>query len=352
MHIFDEQTKIIGPVEISEMPASTALTDAELRAIPIKVEIVQAVDGDDVETPYDDDDTEALLIRTDSMGRRPSSESMSVALATDQILDYQAPLVDMNRPAIGRILAFQDCLQYRTVALQIITGVGVTTAGVISFEGSNDGAAWSAMTMIDQATPGAAGVTTMTTAASTNRFFMGPVYFRYFRARVSTAVAGGSISALAIYRMAPFVNAVTNASIAMWGGTAVVAGGVAGSPGVGGNIAAGTANTASPVLVGGVDNTLLAPLTRKFTTDLFGNQRNVGGELVKSSMTDPVQTHDAYDGRDHDSIYTLLENIMWELRLQNSYFRQLPDMLNDYPGSLFEDDVETFKTVNSQYGGN
>jgi hypothetical protein len=351
-HIFDEQTKIVGPVEISKVPASTGITDAELRAIPIKVEIVQDVCGDDVETAYDGDDTNALLIKTDSMGCRPSIESMSVALATDQILDYQAPLVDINRPAVGRILAFQDCLQYRSVALQIITGVGVTTAGVVSFEGSNDGAAWSAMTMIDQATPGAAGVTTMSTAASTNRFFMGPVYFRYFRARVSTAVAGGSISALAVYRMAPFVNAVTNASIAMWGGTGVVTGGVAGLPGVGGNIAVGVAPTANPVLVGGVDNTLLAPLTRRFTTDTLGNQRNIGVEAVKSAVTDPVQTHDAYDGRDHDSIYTLLENIMWELRLQNSYFRQLPDLFNDYPGSLFEDDVETFKTVNSQYGGN
>jgi hypothetical protein len=331
---------------------SFGITDDELRALPIKVEIVQSVDGDDVETPYDDDDAEALLIKTDSMGRRPSSESMSVALATDQILDYQAPLIDLRTPAVGRILAFQDCLQYRTVALQIITGVGVTTAGVISFEGSNDMAAWSAMTMIDQATPGAAGVTTMTTAASTNRFFMGPVYFRYFRARVSTAVAGGSISALAVYRMAPFVNAVTNASIAMWGGTGVATGGVAGLPAVGGNIAIGVTPTGNPVLVGGVDNTLLAPLTRRFTTDIFGNQRNIGVDSTKYSVTDPVQTHDAYDGLDHMSIYTALDAILWELKLQNSYFKQLPDLLNAFPGSLFEDDVETFKQANTQYGGN
>lgn len=62
------------------------------------------------------------------------------------------------------------------------------------------------------------------------------------------------------------------------GGTAVVTGGVAGIQAVGGNIAAGTAATANPLLAGAVDN---SNLTRKLLSDTLGELATFGsGESV------------------------------------------------------------------------
>lgn len=88
-----------------------------------------------------------------------------------------------------------DCNGYRGIALQIITTAGIT-AGVISFEGSNDNTNFVAIALSDEATPTADPVTTITLVASTSRFMIGPIHFRYFRARISTAVTGGTVSAV------------------------------------------------------------------------------------------------------------------------------------------------------------
>ena len=69
-------------------------------------------------------------------------------------------------------------------------------------------------------------------------------------------------------------------NIVQWGGTAVVTGGVAGIPAVGGNIAEGVAPTAYPVRMAGWDGTLL----RTLKTDTSGNigigATAAGGALI------------------------------------------------------------------------
>ena len=102
-----------------------------------------------------------------------------------------------------------DCRQYRSIALQIKPAAGTVTAGVISFEGSNDSGFtdYSPVFLNDASNPNLAPVSSYSLAASTTRSFNGPIGFAYFRARISTGVTGTTtgLQALTILRMAPFV---------------------------------------------------------------------------------------------------------------------------------------------------
>ena len=158
-----------------------------------------------------------------------------------------------------------DCLQYRSISFQIQTVAG--SAGALAFEGSNDGINFCAVVMFDAAAYQNAPVSTLTLAASVNRFFVSPLYFRYFRARISTIISGGICSIFTTLRMIPF-SAPQSVNISTYGNSGVVTAGVSGLPAVGGNIAPGTAATANPVPVGGVD---LAGKTRRFLSDVSGN---------------------------------------------------------------------------------
>jgi hypothetical protein len=291
------------------------------------------------------------------MGQKPLSQALPVALANEQIFDLQGNLVSLLNPIAGNILAIQDCLQYRSIALQITTGAGIS-AGVITFEGSNglDAAnTWVALTLIDITSATSVGATSLTLVASTNKYFVGPISFRYFRARVSTTVAGGQVSCLPIYRMSPFspqlftgstaVSLAANQSvnIAQVGNTNTVTGGVAGIQAVGGNIAAGSAPTANPLLIGGVDS---SNLVRRILTDNQGSMLPVGPTPANYLLANPLKIKDQdgdVTGRYNQS--ELLELILYELKLMNYYMKELPMMLN-LPNGQFREDISDFDSRN------
>jgi|GEM_PF-2879632 len=235
----------------------------------------------------------------------------------------------------------QDCLQYRSVAVQINTTAGIS-AGIVTFESSNGLDAsnnWSALTLLDSAASGIIGAATLTLAASTNRYFVGPVNFRYFRVRVSTAVTGGNVSCSAIYRMTPFSPPVNPAvNMAQYRGVTPVTGGLAGVPSVGGNAPIGAAPTTNPVTIGGVD---YSNLIRRIITDVQGHQVIAGVDPTRISNTNPVIVRDADSSGGRMAPAELLELILMELKLQSFYLKELPLMLS-MPNAFYKEEISDF----------
>ena len=84
----------------------------------------------------------------------------------------------------------------RGVCLEIVTTSGIS-AGVINFEVSNDGTNVIALPMYDMSLiPSLTPVTTLTLAASTIKYFYANTPYLYIRARISTAVTGGTVSCI------------------------------------------------------------------------------------------------------------------------------------------------------------
>jgi hypothetical protein len=84
-----------------------------------------------------------------------------------------------------------DVSGFSQFMVRILGSAGIT-AGAIVPEQSNDGTTWMVPTYYSQT----AGVfsSVRTIAASTEYFFQGPLYMRYFRIRISTAFTGGTVS--------------------------------------------------------------------------------------------------------------------------------------------------------------
>lgn len=80
---------------------------------------------------------------------------------------------------------------FGSFSLQINASSGIT-AGAITFENSEDGINWVALPLLNLSS--GAKVTNFTTAASTSYFFIGSTPFIYFRARISTAILGGTVT--------------------------------------------------------------------------------------------------------------------------------------------------------------
>lgn len=97
-----------------------------------------------------------------------------------------------------------DMQGYRSISFQVETGAS-TTAVAVNFEGSDDNVNFISIGMYDKTTPTAAPVTTFTTAASTHRFFEGPVQLRYFRVRLVAAITAGTVQAFSIARKTEYV---------------------------------------------------------------------------------------------------------------------------------------------------
>ena len=78
----------------------------------------------------------------------------------------------------------------RSVSLEIVPAAGTVTAGTVIFEGSLDGANWVAINMYDRAAPQNAPISSYTIVASTPRYFVGDVLWKFFRVRLSVGVTG------------------------------------------------------------------------------------------------------------------------------------------------------------------
>lgn len=279
----------------------------------------------------------------DTTGRRPEAASFPVTLSDEQVLDLTTPFLGwgagtwtLGKNCLDALGAAMDVSRFRSIAMQFEAPTGVSAT--ITFEGSNNGTAWIAVAMFDAAATTTAPVTSVAVASATNRFFEGPLKYKFFRARISTAVAGGVFGASARLSMAPYSPVVNQVAIA-------------GVPAVGGNIAAGTAPTANPVPIGGIDTQVVGTTrtitgkTRRLLTDELGNLTIVGPDPRNTGLDmNPVYVKTsplAGNGEMTDS--DALQSILKELRVTNFYLKELPLALasgtafTDEPGQLVQD---------------
>jgi hypothetical protein len=84
----------------------------------------------------------------------------------------------------------QDISGYKSISIQIVP-TGTVSSGVVTFEGSNDNTNWSTVPMYKEDNQLVAPVTTCSPLTSTPCYLVGSVYWRYFRARISTVIGGG-----------------------------------------------------------------------------------------------------------------------------------------------------------------
>ena len=175
--------------------------------------------------------------------------------------------IQVNQPATGSSTII-DTQGYQT--LQLTTNS--TYASTTGVAASNDGITY--VNNILGAT--GSGVATTSLGASTTYTF--PCIARYLRIVATTAGSFTYTLRSAPQQSNQNLNAIGGAAVAPgtaqigvnaanFGGTSVVTAGVAGMMAVGGNIAAGVAPTANPILAGGIDT---SGLTRRLLTDLAG----------------------------------------------------------------------------------
>jgi len=297
----------------------------------------------------DPDDTIPTPVLPGVVGQQPVSVSFPVALANEHVFDLNPAPSITYAPVINTILVQQDCLQYRSVALQISAGAGIS-AGALSFECCNtlDSGFWISMPLLDETATTNAAATAYTLAASTNRFFRGPIEFRYFRVRVSTAVAGGPVEISATFRMTPFsmplITAVPSNNISQVGGNATASAGIIGTMPAAGPTAVGVVSAAYPVPIGSVDYN---NYVRKILSDAMGHLVIAGSDPTKRAEPVAVRLVDSAPGKMHVS--EILELILNELRAQNYFLKELPLVLSTPGGSFQEtsfDFIEALRGTN------
>jgi hypothetical protein len=214
--------------------------------------------------------------------------------------------------------------------------LNITTQGLAgAVTTSNDKVTWSALS----GTPLVLGTLVTSVAANTGYSF--PCIARFIRF-VLTAVG----SATVFLRSTPWQSAYTttvptstaNNNLSQINTTTVASAGVGGILAVGGNVAPGSAQTAYPLVVGGVDPT---SATRRIQTDATGRinanmvttdaasvQRGVGvmPPATTSQNVAPlaVQELTQFEGQ---SFVELLGQILTELRISNHYNFNLPSLL-------------------------
>lgn len=133
---------------------------------------------------------------------------------------------------------------------------------------------------------------------------------------------------------------------AQYGGTTVVTGGVAGLPGVGGNVAPGSARTANPVPVAGADasnltRTVLTDTAGRvqvgaFGTDFTGAAAALSVQKATNNLVPALQTQDV-GGTDGST----LGEVLWQILLEMRVLNQQVYLLNSQGGAL--DDPASIK---------
>lgn len=125
-------------------------------------------------------------------GDTTSGQWVNVKANSDSQITGQGSQLTLNNNIINASAGTTgtDCAGYHSISMQIIPAAGTVTAGVVTFEVSNDNSTWVAAPLYDLASPLNLPVTNYSVAASTNRYFAGPIRYRYFRARISTGITG------------------------------------------------------------------------------------------------------------------------------------------------------------------
>lgn len=136
---------------------------------------------------------------------RPTKTDQFITGGTGRSAANDNLLAASGSAAIDTMSVGNGVGDFQSFYVEVVASSGIS-AGAIVFEGSNDNANFTPMAYVDGAAASASTFTgaTITVAASTFRFFQGPVTFRYFRVRISTAFVGGTVSATARLSTAPY----------------------------------------------------------------------------------------------------------------------------------------------------
>ncbi len=188
----------------------------------------------------------------------------------------------------------QDVSGYRGMAIQIIP-TGTVSSGVVTFEASNDSTTWVALPLYDEASLTANPISTVAPATGVNRYFLGPIYWRYVRARISTVIGGGgSLQAITTFTQAGFqpdqytVTQATgaNLNVAVASGTVTTVSTL--TTLANGQTAHSSASTGSPVRIGG----RVSPTTAasQETTLVAGDASDVGVTTNRQLIIKPYET--------------------------------------------------------------
>lgn len=335
----------------SSVPYS-ALTDAELRDSPVDVSIVS--EDDTTASPLDVrvvDESEDELIDTRYAMDKANNMPMFVEVANPEKRDAFGANVPSDAPVsfvISGLAAENNPLIIDTTGYQsiVIQNWGATT---VTPRTSNTGQTWLGMVGFVTTAP-----QTQITAVATATIGVFPVTARFIR----VAAGAGQSNALVVLRQIPapsisqLATVGTVTTLTQFGGTNIVTAGVAGMLAVGGNIASGTAPTANPVQVGGVDaGRLYSPgmaaanlsaKTRRALTDEQGRfippnvdlQLN-GNQNIQGTATANVRDVDVREG---DTVHDLLWQILVELRVLNFQLKEMGG------NTCLPDDLESIRT--------
>ena len=297
--------------------------------------------------------TSGTITATINLRNRPVSQAVdNLALALDETNDVRLSIRNAdilkdsrNAQVISDApnMIFGELSSTTAAASQLImdtTGyqsISVEVAGTFSatfgFWASNDGANWTAVAGY----PSAGSGTPISTNGAVGMYIV-PAIGKYFKINL-TAYTSGTVLCNCYLRSSPmpFLTNTTFVNTSQIGATAVVTAGVAGMQAVGGNIAAGVAPTANPILTAGIDTT---GLTRRLYTDTTGrlipvaldntNTYRTIGVLPPASNPQnigptPVYITDTFEGQ---SLIELIGQLLLEMRITNQYLYELPRMLN------------------------
>jgi len=287
-------------------------------------------------------------------GQQAAVNSLPVAMANEQILDkiitgknYVGSVIvntdlALEVASVGNSPAQPlDCLQYRSVGFQIYQSGSVTAGGII-FEASNDGITWTAYPMyaVSPTVSGAQSTAlTLSTTAGQTLYFEGPLYLRFFRLRVSTAISSTATQVQAWLRlsMAPYTKYTqSQINVSQFGANGIPTNTTqTNSSAVGSNFVLQTIGgidrsvTRSEVL--GAPSPLLTtqytggPYTRLAYFDLAGNMGVAGPQpFLAEDKTYPVNVRLERTTAGQESVQDLLQQLLTEIRATNYYMRELP----------------------------
>jgi hypothetical protein len=248
-----------------------------------------------------------------------------------------------------------DTSGYNTMVIHMVT------AGAVTPTTSNDQINWLGMVGFATTAP-----QTQVTTATASVITTWPLTGRF----VKLTGPASLVSAVIYLRQVTWSNNISNVgtvgtvtSLTQFGGTNIVTGGVAGMLAVGGNIASGTAPTANPVQIGGVDAGRLnspgavaaglTPKTRRALTDEQGRFIPPNVELTTGLNFQNATAAFTKDTNQHESnsLIEIMAHILVELRTLNWQIHELPISIGANTMNP-SDDLDDIRTEMKAYNYN
>jgi hypothetical protein len=165
-----------------------------------------------------------LLSRIPALGLAAATAAVPVALPNVTIVTGTTQTALNTDLLTGTTSGWYDLQGYRSGSLQIITSAGIS-AGAVTFEQTDDTSAapsGSTLFVCDLASTSAAPVSSVTLAASTVKSYGFNAAMRFIRARISTAVVGGTVQVTAAFSQVPFQTLLQPVNVSSITGSAPV----------------------------------------------------------------------------------------------------------------------------------